>query len=200
LELTILRDVAVRKGIRETKPLADLSLLILSEPGKTISSTKTADRLGISQPTFRSFVDALNDAFLILSVQPYVRSPRERLVADAKHYAFDVGLQKSVSISTQDDFGRRVENVVAVELVRRGYSLSYLKSSDCECDFIAQKIGSKTLAIQVWSGEGELPAREVVGLKKGVAQANAEGLLLTLKPIDLNEKVNVLTVEEWLMQ
>ncbi|MFH0713889.1 MAG: ATP-binding protein, partial [Candidatus Micrarchaeota archaeon] len=129
-ELTILRDVAARKGIREVKPLSDLALILLSESGKTIAAKKTAEKLGISQPTFRSFISALNEAFLILSIAPFVRSPREKLIADSRHYAYDTGLQSTVSVSLSEDFGRRFENVVAIELVRRGYSLSYLQEDE----------------------------------------------------------------------
>jgi len=199
-ELTVLRDVAARKGIRETKPLSDLALMILSEPGKTLAAKKTASMLGISQPTFRSYMEAFNDAFLVLSVPPYLRSPRERIVSDAKHYAYDVGMQKSVSVSLQQDEGRRLENVVAVELVRRGYSLSYLKTDKGECDFIAQKAGSEALAVQVWGGEGKVPDREWSGLEAGMKAAKAKRLLLTLEPSETHTGVDAMTIESWLMK
>ncbi|MEW6529106.1 MAG: ATP-binding protein [Candidatus Micrarchaeota archaeon] len=208
LELTVLRDVAARKGVREVKPLSDLALLLLSESGKKISAKKTASTLGISQPTFRSFVQGLNDAFLVLSIPPYVRSPRERLVADAKHYAYDVGLQASVTISTQADRGRRLENLVAVELVRRGYSLSYFAGDNWECDFIALKPGERPLAVQVWSGgEGKLPERELEGLRNGMKIWNGNGLLLSgEKSISALNSVSALegaafnTLEKWLQE
>lgn len=202
LELTILRDVAARKGIREIKPLSDLAVLLLSEPGKVLSARKTALALGISQPTFRSFVQALNDAFLILSVPPYLRSPRERIIADSRHYAYDSGLQSSISLSTEEDHGRRIENLVAIELVRKGYSLSYLKGQDWECDFIAQKLGSGTLAVQVWSGEGNIPSREIIGLEKGMKQTRAKGLFLSNVSADINVPANVTIngIEEWMLE
>lgn len=200
-ELTVLRDVAARNSVREIKPLTDLALLILSEPGKKISSKKTAERIGITQPTFRSFMQAFNDAFLVLSVPPYHHSPRERLVADAKHYAYDVGLAKTISISNQEDLGRRYENLVAIELVRRGYSISYLQKEDYECDFIAQKTGEKTLAIQVYSGGKKLPEREIEGLKKGMKTAKAEGILLSFKEIKAEvEGFEIKSIEKWLLE
>lgn len=200
LELAVLRDVAARKGLRETKPLSDLALLLLSEPGKKIASKRTAERLGISQPTLRSFVEALNDAYLILSVPPFLRSPRERIVADAKHYAYDPGLQKSVSISSQEDYGRRLENLVAVELARKGYSLSFLGGDGWECDFIAQKAGSETLAVQVWGGEGEPNEREWSGLKAGMKEARAAGLMLCLEKTSAPEGMHSEKIEEWLLK
>lgn len=201
LELTILRDVAARKGIREIKPLSDLSIMLLSEPGKTISARKTAEMLGISQPTFRAFVAALNDAFLILPVPPYVRSPRERIIADARNYAYDTGLQSSVSISVEEDHGRRLENIVAIELVRQGYSLSYLQGKTWECDFIAQKTGARTLAVQVWGDGGKIPERELTGLENGMRATKADGLFLSEKEAEGKMPANskLKTIEEWIL-
>lgn len=197
-ELAVLRDVAARKGVREVKPLKDLALLLLSESGKVVSSKKTAEALGISQPTLRSYVDGLVDAFLVLRVPPLFRSTRERLVADTKHYAWDTGLQKSVSISESLDFGRRLENVVVVELARRGYDLAYLGGAS-ECDFVASSPGKPRLAVQVFSGE-TLPPRELDGLRSGMKVAE-RGLLLTAKPMDvvLPKHAECETVEEWLL-
>lgn len=202
-ELTILRDVAARKGIREIKPLLDLATVLVSEPGKTISSKKTSSMLGISQPTYRSYVQALDDAFLILSIPPYKHSPREKVISDSRHYSYDVGLQNSVTISANADFGRRIENVVAIELVRRGYRLSYLETDKGECDFIAQKLGHKKLAIQVWGGYGKIPEREIAGLKIGMKKCNAQGLFLSYKPVQFSTKeknIKFKTLEEWLLE
>jgi len=198
-DLAVLRDVAARKGIRETKPLSDLALLLMSESGKVISSKKTAESLGISQPTLRSYVDGLCDAFLLLRVPPLVRSPRERLVADTKHYAWDTGLQKSVSISESLDSGRRLENVVAVELARRGYELTYLGGA-AECDFIASAPGKPRLAVQVFSGGAVVP-RELNGLAAGLKVAD-RGLLLAADPMDvvMPPRSECKTVQEWLLQ
>jgi len=202
LELAVLRDVAARLGIREIKPLSDLALIALSEPGKSLESKKTSSLLGISQPTFRSYLQALNDAFLVLSVPPFLRSPRERTVADARNYAYDTGLQRSVSISQSLDEGRRFENLAAIELVRRGYSLSYLRAEGRECDFIAQKAGARALAVQVCASEGHVPERELAGLKAGMDAAKAEGLLLTAggTAAKLPGGAKAKGMEEWLLE
>lgn len=199
-ESTILRDVAARKGIREIKPLSDLALLLLSETGKVISSKKTAQRLGISQTTMRSFEGALCDAMLLIRVLPYKRSPRERLVADAKHYAIDTGLQASVSISESEDEGRRLENLVAIELYRRGYEVSYYGSAR-ECDFIVNKTGEAPLAVQVCAAK-EMPQREVEGLTEGMKATGAKGLLLTAEETDakLPKGARNKTLGSWLLE
>ena len=200
LELAVLRDVAARMGVREIKPLSDLALIVLSEPGKVLESRKTSEKIGISQPTFRTYMKALNDAFLVLSVPPFVRSPRERVVADARNYAYDTGLQRSVSVSASEDYGRRLENLVAIELVRRGYSPSYLRGK--ECGFLAQKPGARPLAIQVCACEGgKVPEREIRGLAAGMNAASAAGLLLTMGDVraDLPPNCASATIEEWLL-
>jgi predicted AAA+ superfamily ATPase len=127
-----------------------------------------------------------------------VRSPRERLVADAKHYAFDVELQCSVSVSRSVDRGRRLENAVAIELFRRGYSLSHLD----ECDFIAEKTGSRPFAVQVCDCKGELPSRALKGLKKGVRACKGDGLLLVSGEVEaaLPKNVSVKTVQDFLSE
>ncbi len=199
-ELAVLRDVAARHGVREQKPLYDLARIMLSEPGKRISAKKTSEALGISQPTFRSYVQWLNDAFLLLSVPPEVRSPREKIVADAKHYAYDTGLAQSVSSSASEEKGRRLENIVAVELVRRGYSLSYFAGNDFECDFIARASGKDALAVQVYSAEGALPERESAGLAAAIRAFKCRGLLVSLHELDAKGfGFEILTAEKWLL-
>ncbi len=204
LELAVLRDVAARLKARQTKPLSDLALILLSEPGKTISAKKTAAAIGTSQPTFRQFVQALNDAFLVLSVPPFLHSPRQAVIADAKHYAYDTGLQKSASISTSEDAGRRLENLAAIELLRRGHSISYYRAKNgAECDFIAKKPGTQTLAVQVFSGEGRLPQRELEGLEAGTKASRGTGLLLcksasAIPENGLPKNTRAKTIEEWL--
>ncbi|MFH0713241.1 MAG: ATP-binding protein, partial [Candidatus Micrarchaeota archaeon] len=119
-----------------------------------------------------------------------------------RHYAYDTGLQSTVSVSLSEDFGRRFENVVAIELVRRGYSLSYLQEDEYECDFIAQKPGSIPLAVQVWTGTGAVPQREWTGLELGMKRAKAQGLFLTKNPIDQQKPtgITVKRIEEWLTE
>lgn len=199
LDLTILRDAAERHGIKNVKQLRDLAVLMLSEPGKKIAAKKTADLIGISQPTFRSFVNAFNDAFLILSVSPFNFSPTQQIIADSKHYAFDLGMQTSISISKSRDEGRKFENLVAIELYRRGYSLTFYYGKN-ECDFIAQKIGETPLAIQVYSGNELVPEREITGLEEGMKIAKANGLLLTKHLIDVKIPRNAkqVQIEKWL--
>jgi len=200
-QLAVLRDVAARLRVREQKALVDLARLVLSEPGKAIAVGKTAARLGISQPTFRSWISAFNDAFLILSIPPFFRSPRERILADAKHYAIDTGLQRDVSLSASADLGRQVENLVAIELTRRGYSLSFYSGKNSECDFIAQKIGKKNLAVQAYSGERDPPTREIEGLREGMKRTGSEGLFISMHPVNFHlAGARQGLLEEWLLE
>lgn len=205
-EVAILRDVAVRQRItRKIGALKDLATLLLSEPGKKISSSRIAAQLGITQPTLGKMIRGLSEAFLVLRVHPFSRSPRRRIFSGCKYYAYDTGLQRSVSLSASEDSGRRLENLVAIELVRRGYEIYYIACRGSECDFLAERPGAPRLAVQVWSGEGAVPPRELVGLSAGMRESRtAEGLLLT-KTRDaelsgpLPQGARISSVEDWLL-
>lgn len=202
LELALIRDIATRKKVRNLISLENLAKVILSEPGKNLSIKKLSTMLDITPPTVRSFIQYFNEAFLTFQVPPFFNSPLRTITADSKHYAYDTGLQKTVSISKNEDSGRRYENLVAIELLRQGYSLSYARTSDCECDFIASGIGKQKLAIQVYTGEGPVPEREVKGLELGMLLGKCKGLFLALEQPEPQIKakgMETLLIGEWLL-
>ncbi|HIH22625.1 TPA: ATP-binding protein [Candidatus Micrarchaeota archaeon] len=201
-ELAVLKDVAARYGMREVSALRSFATIALSEIGKKLNIPKTASRIGVSPPTARQFFAGLEAAFLILSVPAFDRSPRERETSLKKVYAYDLGMRSAVSISESEDIGRIWENAVAIELVRRGYSLSYLGGKN-ECDFLAEKMGER-MAVQVCS-EDDLPERELIGLEQGMrARPGSSGLLITPNMEESREckygKIKVIPLLKWLLE
>lgn len=103
-------------------------------------------------------------------------SMKKALEKPRKYYAYDIGLQAAVSKSFSEDTGRRAENAVAIELIRRGKEVQYY-SNDYEVDFVV-KDGLKITVINVCTGE-KLPARENASLAQfSKDHRNAETLLL----------------------
>lgn len=201
-ELAVMRDVAVRHKIRDVSALRSFATIALSETGKALNIPKTAAKIGISAPTARQFLLGLEEAFLLLSVPAFDRSPRERETSLKKIYSYDLGMRSVISTSESADEGRIWENAVAIELVRRGYRLSYLPGEH-ECDFLAERAG-ENLAVQVCSDDS-IPEREFNGLELGMkARQNSVGLIINPSKEEERKtsygKVNLIPLENWLLK
>ncbi|MFA6530497.1 MAG: ATP-binding protein [Candidatus Micrarchaeia archaeon] len=200
-ELAILRDVAARYNIREISALRSFATIALSESGKTLNIPRTALKIGVSAPTVRQFLQALEEAFLVLAIPSFNHSPREREASLKKLYSYDLGMRSVLSVSESPDVGRIWENCVAIELIRRGYRLSYLPGEN-ECDFLAEKPG-EALAVQVCSDE-TIPEREIAGLLRGMkARQNSKGIIINPN-LDEKRKTSLgeilfVPLEKWLL-
>lgn len=201
-ELAVMRDVAVRYKIRDISALRSFAFIALSETGKTLNISKTAAKIGISAPTARQFLLGLEEAFLLLTVPAFDRSPRERETSLKKIYSYDLGMRSVISTSESQDKGRVWENCVAIELIKRGYRLSYLPGEH-ECDFLAEKAG-ESLAIQVCSDD-RIPEREFKGLERGMqARENSIGLIINPSKEEVlktsHGNVELVPLEKWLLK
>ena len=201
-ELAVMRDVAVRYKIRDISALRSFATIALSETGKTLSMPKTAAKIGISAPTARQFLLGLEEAFLLLTVPAFDRSPRERETSLKKIYSYDLGMRSVISTSESLDKGRIWENCVAIELIRRGYRLSYLPGEH-ECDFLAERTG-ENIAIQVCSDDS-IPEREFKGLEHGMkARQNSTGLIINPSKEEViktsHGNVELVPLEKWLLK
>lgn len=199
-ELAVMRDVAVRYKIRDISALRSFATIALSETGKTLNIPRTAAKIGVSAPTARQFLLGLEEAFLLLAVPAFDHSPRERETSLKKVYSYDLGMRSIISTSESQDKGRVWENCVAIELIRRGYRLSYLPGEH-ECDFLAERTG-ECLAIQVCSDDS-IPEREFKGLERGMQARKSAGLIInpskeeSLKTPHGN--VRLVPLEKWLL-
>lgn len=201
-ELAVMRDVTVRYKIRDISALRSFATIALSETGKTLSIPKTAAKIGVSAPTARQFLLGLEEAFLLLTVPAFDRSPRERETSLKKIYSYDLGMRSVISTSESQDKGRIWENCVAIELIRRGYRLSYM-SGDHKCDFLAERAG-ECLAIQVCSDDS-IPEREFKGLELGMqARKNSVGLIINPSKEEVRKtshgNVELVPLENWLLK
>lgn len=174
-DLAILKDVAARHKIRETRTLTSFATLLLTESTKKMNLSRAARALKTSEPTLHKYRTALEEAFLVFSVPKYFASYRKTEASAKKTYAWDLGLLSSITKSKSPDYGRKFENAVAIELKRRGYELSYYQGEN-ECDFIAEKKAEK-LAIQVCTTD-ELPERELKGLREAFKKIDCDNAIM----------------------
>lgn len=138
----LLKDVVTRKRIADPALLESVVEFVFDNIGNLCSSTKVANTMTsagrrISVPTVEGYLAALRDSFIVYKADRYDVKGKQRLTTGAKYYVTDIGLRYYLLGTKQADMGHILENVVYLELLRRGYEVHVGKAGDVEVDFIA---------------------------------------------------------------
>lgn len=142
----VLKDIIQRKKLSDSDVLEKVCKFTLSNVGNLISSKKVSDTLTsggrkTSPATVENCYSALTESYLFYKATRYDIKGKEFLKSLEKYYAVDMGLRFfMLGIRTSDD-GFILENVVFLELLRRGYEVYVGKYNDFEIDFVAKKDG-----------------------------------------------------------
>jgi hypothetical protein len=149
----ILRDTVQRFGIRDVELLERLVRFIFDNIGQKFSAKSIADffksqqrKLDIS--TIYNYLNALESAFIIYRMPRYDIKGKELLKTQEKFFVSDHGLVRAVLGQRPHHISGILENIVAIELMRRGYKVFVGKLDDIEIDFIAET-GDAKVYIQV---------------------------------------------------
>jgi len=190
LEDILIRDIAVRHGIRDVNSLQRLTLYLISNIGKLVTANRLKSLIGVgSTNTITEYLSYLEDSYLVHFIPKFDYSHRKQLVNPKKVYAIDTGLVKVNSASFTDDSGRLLENMVYLHLRRRYKDIFYF-SAKGECDFVVSDKGNIHTAIQVcYHLNADNLDRELNGMIEALAYFKLdEGLLITHTQRDLFEK------------
>jgi predicted AAA+ superfamily ATPase len=147
----IFKDVVKRYNIRFSKSLYDLALFLISNYAREYSFTKLKNLVNFkSVHTVQNYVRYLEEAYLLFSLKRFSYKAREQLKAPAKMYVYDTGLASAIRLTLTPDYGRLIENVAAVELLRRQKDVYYYKDkTGAEVDFLIKEGLKVTELIQV---------------------------------------------------
>lgn len=146
-ESIIYRDVIVRYKINNHRAVKELVYYLASNLAKDCSFNALKKTLGLaSATTVSNYCDNLQSTFLCFFVQRYDYSLKKQLQSPKKIYFIDQALSVKVGFRVSDDFGRILENIVFLELIRRGKNVYYHKDKQ-ECDFILRENTKITAAI-----------------------------------------------------
>ncbi|MCI6820396.1 MAG: ATP-binding protein [Clostridiales bacterium] len=145
---TIFSDIVRRNQIRKVDQLERVVKYTFSNVGNTFSAKSISDYLKsehrkIDNETVYSYLEKLEKAYLLHRCSRYDLQGKEILKTQEKFYLADTSLRYSVLGYDQDSVASSLENVVYLELCRRGYDVNIGKTSDGEIDFIAQRQGEK---------------------------------------------------------
>lgn len=148
-----LKDIVKRNNIRDVDMLERIIAYVTSNIGTTFSSTAISKYLksegrSISPETVLSYIKACTDAFLFYQVKRQDLQGKKILTVNEKYYVADHGIREAVFGGNMKDINLVMENIVYMELLRRGYTVTVGKAGDKEIDFVCEDQGNK-LYIQV---------------------------------------------------
>jgi len=189
VDVVVLRDVIERHAVTNPLALRWLERQLLANPGGAFSVKKHYDTLRsqgvpVGKDTLHDYLAHLEDAFLVRTVSMHSASERQRMVNPRKAYPVDPGLIALFERSGRTHQGRALETAVMLELERRGFEVSYVRTAEgFETDFLVHRAGDPPRLVQVCleSEDGETWTRELRGLEAAAeAHPEARPTLVTL--------------------
>ncbi|AHL22443.1 ATP-binding protein [Thermococcus nautili] len=205
LDLAIYRDIVERWDVRNVSALRLLLKILARSSHLTLTKAySTMKSLGISigKGTVADYLEYLSDAFILHRLPPYVKSYKKAELLGFKPYLVDNGLLRIMGVK---DRGRLLENLVMVELLRRGFEpeedLFYVPGDGWEVDFLAgDELIQVSYELHPLNRERELGA-----LAKAVKRTDAERLTVVTfadkGSVELNGKrIEVVPLHEWLLR
>jgi len=138
----LVKDIAVRLGMADFSVLSSIAKFLFSNVGSPVSVKKIADTINstgrnISVNTVDKYLQALCDSYLFYKAERYDIRGRQHLRTQGKYYAVDSGFRELLLASSTPDLGHVLENIVYLELLRRGAKVSIGKMGEKEVDFVA---------------------------------------------------------------
>ena len=138
----LLKDIVARKKITDVELLESVARFLFDNIGNVVSSNKIADSLTsfgrkTTSVTAENYVSALMDAYVLYKAPRYDIKGKQHLKSLEKYYVADISLRHLVLGDRNRDIGRILENIVYLELIRRGYDVRIGRVDDKEVDFVA---------------------------------------------------------------
>lgn len=135
----LVKDVQSRLKPKDIVDLESVARYLYSNVGNLTNILNISKSSGITSNTVKSYVNALEESYLFYKVYRFDVKGKKILRSSEKYYASDVGIRNMVLGGRLSDTGRVLENVVFLELIRRGYKVTIGSYRDREVDFTATK-------------------------------------------------------------
>ncbi|MFV0363382.1 MAG: ATP-binding protein [Suipraeoptans sp.] len=201
----LLKDIVTRKKIADPSMLQSVVEFMFDNVGNICSYTKIANTMTskgrkISTPTVESYIVALTDSYILYKASKYDIKGKQHLSVGAKYYLADIGLRYYLLGSKQTDMGHILENIVYLELLRRGYEVYVGKVDNVEVDFLAiNDKGEEYYQVSLSVLDEGTLKRELKPLET-IKDHNPKYLLtMDYMPITSHNGIKHINVLDWLM-
>ena len=179
----VLNDIVQRKRVQDPLMLKSVIKFMFDNIGnclsiKKISDTMTSKGRKISNHTVENYLEGLTDSLLMYRVGRYDIKGKDYLQLLDKYYIADVGLRYYLLGTSNADQGHILENVVYLELLRRGYQVFVGKNGSAEIDFVVQDIDGNTEYYQVaWTLREESTLKRELSALENIQDHNPKYIL-----------------------
>lgn len=199
----VLNDVALRAGVKDVVVLKSMISFLADNVGQLVNASKIVNTLkneGIETTihTVNRYLDLLENGYLFYRAKQYDIRGREYLRTNGKYFIVDSGLRRNAVGRKDGNYSNRLENIVYIELLRRGYTVDVGRLDSKEIDFIARKL-DETLYVQV---AYELPnnTHETDNLLK--IKDNYKKIIITGRYYEVEqvEGIPIIYIVDWLLE
>ena len=202
----LVKDIVARKKIADAGMLNSITEFLFSSIGSTMSVKKIADTLNskgrkISVHTVENYLDYLIESYIFNKTSRYDIKGKQYLETGEKYYATDVTMRYVLLGRKNLDAGHILENIVYLELIRRGYKVYIGKIGDNEIDFVCEnKEGREYYQVAYTVREKTTLERELIPLKKINDHYPKYILTMDIDPITDYEGIKKINVLDWLLR
>ena len=206
-ENILYRDIMVRNNITNEKEIKELVSYFAGNYARLSTNSELAEIIGVKNAsTVKKYTGFLADSYLVFQTSKYDFSVSKQIMNPKKSYFIDNGLVRRVGFSISSNVGHLLENLVFIELLRRGNKIFYHHKKR-ECDFVLVEDNRVAAAIQVcyaFSSE-KTRKREIEGLLEAMSMYNLQsGLIITDDTeeyfFDNNKKITIIPAWKWLLE
>ena len=201
----LLKDVVARRNVQNVMRLEDMVRFLMDSVGSLVSAKKIADTLTsagrkTTAATVEQHLAALRDAYIFYPCGRYDVQGKQHLKSLQKYYAVDMGLRRLLLGEKNRDIGHALENIVYLELLRRGYRVSIGKVGNREIDFVAERDGQRSYyQVAATVLDPGTFRREIAPLQE--VKDNFPKHILTLDTLPMGEGgINQKNVVDWLAE
>ena len=202
----VLKDVVENKNIRDIGRLERVIRFMADNIGnltsiKKISDAMTSAGIKILPLTIENYIDALCGSYILYKIGRYDVKGKKILQTLDKYYLVDIGIRYYLLGDRKADRGHMLENIVFLELLRRGLSVHIGKVNDNEVDFVVEGIGSiEYYQVADTVAEEAALKRELAPLQK-IKDHNPKFLLTRdFFPIESHNGIKQINVFDWLLR
>ena len=202
----IVKDIGQRKKIADTLMLRTVAKFMFNNIGnclsiKKIADTLTSDGRSISVHTVESYLESLVESYVFNKVSRFDIKGKQYLQSGEKYYATDVTMRYALLGRRNIDAGHILENIVYLELIRRGYKVYVGKTGEKEIDFVAEnKEGFTYFQVVYTTREKTTLERELAPLQDINDHYPKYILTMDIDPIADYDGIKKINVLEWLLE